>query len=166
MDSIILRTMKFESMSKATLFETNSMILPSFIFFFYVFLKHKHFYFSSGTSWFAFSSKNIHMKIKAINKVQFFTIEFTHTCDDLISYHLNYLCKFYTIPYPTRIHNKSFLCILLTLSGDISLNLGPFCNNQSSLSNEWNIFKSKGIHLIHLNANSLLPKIDKTCYIA
>ena len=28
-------------------------------------------------------------------------------------------------------NNESFLCILPTLSGDISLNPGPVCNNQS-----------------------------------
>ena len=32
--------------------------------------------------------------------------------------------------------------------------------------NEWNVFKSKGLHLIHLKINSLLPKIDKLRYIA
>ena len=63
-------------------------------------------------------------------------------------------------------NNKSFLRILLLLSGDISLNPGPVYNNQSLHSNEWNVFRSKGIHLIHLNVNSLLPKIDEIRYIA
>ena len=31
---------------------------------------------------------------------------------------------------------------------------------------EWNVLKSKGLHLIHLNINSLLPKIDELRYIA
>ena len=65
-----------------------------------------------------------------------------------------------------RINNKCFLPILLILSGDISLNPEPFSNNQSLHSNEWNVFRSKGIHLIHLNVNSLLPKIDEIRYIA
>ena len=63
-------------------------------------------------------------------------------------------------------NKKSFLRTLLILSGDISLNPGPVYNNQSLHSNEWNVFRSKGIHLIHLNVNSLLPKIDEICYIA
>ena len=63
-------------------------------------------------------------------------------------------------------NNKSFLRILLILSGDFSLNPGPVYNNQSLHSNEWNVFRSKGIHLIHLNVNSLLPKIDEIRYIA
>ena len=29
------------------------------------------------------------------------------------------------------------------LSGDISLNPGPVCNNQSLVSKEWNVFKLK-----------------------
>ena len=54
---------------------------------------------------------------------------------------------------------------MLILSGDISLNPGPVYNSQSSCSNECNVFKAKGIHLIHLNVNSLLPKIDEIRYI-
>ena len=64
------------------------------------------------------------------------------------------------------LHNKSFLRILLILSGDISLNPGPVYNNQSLHSNKWNVFRSKGIHLIHLNVTSLLPKLDEIRYIA
>ena len=55
---------------------------------------------------------------------------------------------------------------MLILSGDISLTPGTVYNSQPSCSNEWNVFKAKGIHLIHLNVNSLLPKIDKIQYIA
>ena len=55
---------------------------------------------------------------------------------------------------------------MLILSGDICLNAGPVYNNQSLDSNEWNVFRSKGIHLIHLNIHSLLPKTDEICYIA
>ena len=53
----------------------------------------------------------------------------------------------------------------MILSGDITLNPGPVYNNESLESNKWNVFKSKGIHLIHLNINSLLLKIDKIRYI-
>ena len=109
--------------------------------------------------------QNTYLKIKVFNKIPF-TVEFFHTCDDLISYRFNYLCKFQTIPKLKRMNNKSFFHILLILSGDIYLNAGPVYNNQSLDSNEWNVFRSKGIHLIHLNIHSLLPKIDEICYIA
>ena len=55
--------------------------------------------------------------------------------------------------------------MLLLLSGDISLNPGPKNNLQPLDSDEWNVFKSKGLHLIHLNINSLLSKIDELRYI-
>ena len=64
-----------------------------------------------------------------------------------------------------RINNKFFYCILLILSHDISLNPGPVYNSQSHFLNEWIVFKAKGIHLIHLSVNSLLPKTDKARYI-
>ena len=54
---------------------------------------------------------------------------------------------------------------MLILSGDISLNPGSVYNSHSSGSVEWNVFKAKLIHLIHLNVNSLLPKIDEIRYI-
>ena len=112
------------------------------------------------------SCQKITLKIKVFNKFQFFALEFIHTCDDLISFCLNYLCQFHTIPKLKRMNNKSFLGILLIISGDISLNPGPVYNNQPLDSNEWNFFISKGIHLIHLNINSLFPKTDKIRYIA
>ena len=55
---------------------------------------------------------------------------------------------------------------MLLLSGDISLNPGPVYNNQSLHSNEWGVFRSKGIYLIHLHVNSLIPKIEEIRYIA
>ena len=112
------------------------------------------------------SRQKTYLKIKVFNKIQFFTLEFIHTCDNLISFCFNYLRKFHTIPKLKRMDNKSFLRILLILSGDISLNPGPVYNNQSLHSNEWNVFRSKGIHLIHLNVNILLPKIDVILFIA
>ena len=63
-------------------------------------------------------------------------------------------------------NNSSFIHILLILSGDITLNPGPVYNNQSLDVNEWSVFRSKGIHLIHRNVNSLLPNIDEICYRA
>ena len=33
-------------------------------------------------------------------------------------------------------------------------------------SDAWNIFQKRGMHFIHLNINSLLPKIDEIRYVA
>ena len=56
--------------------------------------------------------------------------------------------------------------MLLLLSSDISLNLGPFHQDTLQCSNEWNVFKNRGLNFIHLNISSLLSKIKKLCYIA
>ena len=143
--------------------------------FFYVFLKHKR---DMRLSYllvvFIFlqihlvlpSRQKAYLKVNIFNKIQFFTVEFIHTCDDLLSSRFDYLCKSHIIPKLKRINNKSFLRIMLLLSGDISLNPGPVYNNQSLHSNEWDVFRSKGIYLIHLNVDILLPKIDEIRYIA
>ena len=56
--------------------------------------------------------------------------------------------------------------MLLLLSGDISLNPEYFHNLQPLNHDEWNIFKHRGLHFLHLNINSLLPKIDELRHIA
>ena len=53
----------------------------------------------------------------------------------------------------------------LLLSGDINLNPGPVTRHQLK-DPKFESFNNKGLHLIHLNINSLLPKIDKLCNIA
>ena len=40
------------------------------------------------------------------------------------------------------------------------------CKNQLLNKTEWDIFKTKGLHLMHLNINSLFPKFDELRYIA
>ena len=56
--------------------------------------------------------------------------------------------------------------MLLLLSGNISLNPGPVHQGTLQCSNEWNVFKNKVLHIIHLNINSLLPKIEQLHSIA
>ena len=56
--------------------------------------------------------------------------------------------------------------MLLLLSGDISLNPGLVHQDTLQCSNEWKVFKYRGLNFIHLNINSLLPKIDELRYIA
>ena len=59
-----------------------------------------------------------------------------------------------------------FSQLLLLLSGDISLNPGQVHQGTRQCSNEWNVFKNRGLHFIHLNINSLLPKIEELRFIA
>ena len=56
--------------------------------------------------------------------------------------------------------------LLILLSGDISLNPGPTHQHKLHCLNEWKISKSRGLHFIHLNINSLLPKIEELLIIA
>ena len=56
--------------------------------------------------------------------------------------------------------------MLLLLSGDISLNAGPVHQDTQQCLNEWNVFKNRDLHFIHLNIHSLLPKIEELRYIA
>ena len=58
---------------------------------------------------------------------------------------------------------KHFTLILL-LSGDISLNPGPPHNSQTD-GLSWNVFDKKGLHFLHINVNSLLPKIQEIRFI-
>ena len=53
----------------------------------------------------------------------------------------------------------------LLLSGDINLNPGPVARHQLN-DPKFEVFNNKGLHLIHLNVNSLLPKIDELRNIA
>ena len=55
--------------------------------------------------------------------------------------------------------------MLLILSGDINLNPGP-ANRHQIKDHKFEVFTRKGLHFIHLNINSLLPKIDELRYIA
>ena len=55
--------------------------------------------------------------------------------------------------------------MVLILSGDINLNPGPVTRYQIN-NLKFEAFNNKGFRFIHLNINSLLPKIDKLCNIA
>ena len=43
----------------------------------------------------------------------------------------------------------------------ISLNPGSNPQHKLQCLNKWNIFKTRGLYFIHLNINSLLPKIEE-----
>ena len=79
-------------------------------------------------------------------------ISYTH----LIFIMLSHFC----IPKFKYRNKDSFFKLLLLLWGDISLNPGPFPMNQPSGNNEWDFFKARGLHFIHININSLLLKIE------
>ena len=76
--------------------------------------------------------------------------------------------------------------IILLLSGDSNLNPGPnadvlpfsnvrFYNDESQVFSssdngnlnfeKWAVFKNKGLQFVHININSLLPKVDELRYL-
>ena len=82
--------------------------------------------------------------------------------------------------------HKSYFRYILLLSSDINLNPGPstdalpfsnesFSNDESQIFSgsddgnlnfeKWAVFKKKGIHFVHININSLLPKINELQYL-
>ena len=97
--------------------------------------------------------------------------------------------KFLSYYALSKVHlhmHKSYFRIILLLSGDINLNPGPnadalpfsnesFSNDESQIFSgsddgnlnfeKWADFKKKGLHFVHININSLLPKIDELQYL-
>ena len=62
-----------------------------------------------------------------------------------------------------KIQNRNqFLKMILLLSGDIELNPGPSQLDENTFC----CFKERGLHFLHLNINSVLPKIDELRLIA
>ena len=104
--------------------------------------------------------------IKLCHQVNVFTPEYLSANNKLHEAFLNPQYTVLTISKLKQINNKSFYRLLVILPGDISLNVGPVCEHQILNTTEWDIFKTKGLHLMHLNINSLLPKINELRHMA
>ena len=113
-----------------------------------------------------FNHSDVYGGIKTCSQLHFFTYESTNTCDIVKTSCLHSDLVFFSISKLQYRNSNSYFNILLLLSGDISLNPGPLHNNQLQPQSEWNVFSSKRLHFIHLNVNSLLPKIDELRNIA
>ena len=61
---------------------------------------------------------------------------------------------------------NSFYQSLMLLLGDVSLNPGLVQISPAVNVNIWELFNKKGLHFLHVNINSLLPKIDELKCIA
>ena len=105
--------------------------------------------------------------LKYCSKFEFYHAESVKLQDNLGIINRNTNLAFFAI---SKLRNKpahflKFYQILLILSGDISLNPGP-CQTQLNDDKTWDPLKTKGLHLWHLNVNSLLSKIDEIRDIA
>ena len=152
---------------------TNSLFLwVSFlILFFHVFVKHKRdfrlkyvlaaFVFLSSKFYLSSYDDAVYNNVKLCNRLQFYSPDYIRTCKELNKACLLSQFSILTISKLKAINNnKSFCHLILILSGDISLNPGPVYNHYPPNLKQWGKFKRKGLHLLHLNINSLLPKID------
>ena len=102
--------------------------------------------------------------IRSCSRYEFFTSDFIDS--DIQSLITQLTINHYSIPKLKYQNLNSFSDLLLLLSGDISLNPGLVHQDTLQCSNEWKVFKYRGLNFIHLNINSLLPKIDELRYIA
>ena len=114
-----------------------------------------------------------HDKTKPFNKKWYtqvtskiFTYESIDACNFLHTPHIHNAFVFFALSKFKDRNKDFFFKFLLLLSGDISLNPGPSHINQTSDNNEWDVFKARGLHFIHININSLLPKIEELRRIA
>ena len=100
---------------------------------------------------------------KNSTKIEFFTVETIKEATYVSQQHVKtnlYLLAISKIKYR---NNFLFYRLLLLLSGDINPNPGP---HDPQFDNKWELFKKSGLHLIHININSLIPKIDEIRSIA
>ena len=104
--------------------------------------------------------------IRSCSRYEFFTSDFIDTCEDIQSLITQLTINHYSISKFKCQNLNLFSHLLLLLSGDISLNPGPVHQDTLQCSNEWSVFKNRGLHFIHLNINSFLPKIEEVRYIA
>ena len=109
----------------------------------------------------------VYNNVKICNRLQFYSPGYIRTCNKLNE--ACFLSQFsnLTISKLKAINNnKYFYRLILLLSGGISLNPGLVYNHHPPNLKEWDKFKIKGLHLLHLNVSSLLPKTDELRYIA
>ena len=96
--------------------------------------------------------------IKSCSNHEFFTFDYIDTCENTQSLETQLTINHFSISKRKYKNLNSFFQLLLLLSGHISLNPGRVHQGTLQCSNEWNVFKNRGLHFIHLNVNSLLPK--------
>ena len=88
--------------------------------------------------------------IRSCSRYEFFTPDFIDTCEGIQSLITQLTINHYSISKPKYQNLNSFSHSLLLLSGDISLNPSPVHQDTLQRSNEWNVFKNRGLHFIHL----------------
>ena len=112
------------------------------------------------------NSSDFFNKARSCTRSDFFGSKFKNICDNFQFSFTRMNSTFYSVSKLKYRNLNSFFNLLILLSGDISLNPGPNHQHKLQYLNKWNIFKSRGLHFIHLNISSLLPKIEELRIIA
>ena len=113
----------------------------------------------------SFNSVSIIVNRKNSPANEFFTIEVLHITYKINKFSTNVHFKLLPIGKMKCKSNHLYLNVTLLLSGNINLNPEPVTRHQLN-DPKFEAFSNKELHLIHLNINSLLPKIDELCNIA
>ena len=106
-----------------------------------------------------FKHNIVYNEIKLCHQIEVFTPEYLNANNKLHEAFLNSQYTVLTISKLKQMNNKSFYHLLIILSGDISLNPEPVCKHQILNTTEWDIFRTKGLHLMHLNIKGTLMQI-------
>ena len=112
------------------------------------------------------NSSDFFNKVRTCTRSEVFASEFITICDDFQFSVTQMNSTFYSASKLKYRNLNPFFHLLILLSDDISLNAGPNHRHKLQCLNKWNILKSRGLHFIHLNINSLLPKIEELRIIA
>ena len=107
------------------------------------------------------NSSDFFNDVRTCNRTEFFPTEFMNVCADFQFWVTRMNSTFYSVSKLEYRNLNSYFHLLILLSGDISLNPGPTHQLKLQCLDEWNIFKLRGLHFIHLNINSLFSKIEE-----
>ena len=98
-------------------------------------------------------------------RYKFFLFNFIDTCENVQSLIIELTIDHYSV-WKLKYQNLNlFSHMLLLFTGNVNINPGFVPQDTLQCSNEWNIFKNRGLYFIHLSINSLLPKIAELRYI-
>ena len=112
-----------------------------------------------------YGSANFSRSLKTCSKNEFFiieTIRFTNKINELF---LETNFKLFSLNKMRNKNKHLYLKMLLILSGDGNLSPGPVTIHQIK-DRKFEVLTRNVLHFIHLNINSLVPKIDELRYIA
>ena len=99
--------------------------------------------------------------LKKYSKGEFFTIELLKINENISTIKQEINLNLLTLRKMNYKDHIKFFRLILLLSGDINLNPDP-----TQISENWSVFKIRGLHFVHLNINSLPSKIEELRQIA